>query len=377
MLDPDLECGAANSCPLSPDPLSSLVVGRGPGGPWGTLELFGQDARPGSGLCSWFCCAPSGTLTPPATRPSRDGLSWPAGPVTPASDFLDICSRVPPTREPRASTPTALPSCGPLGLLQPSLTSTFSEPPPPGSPPGSSAGSAPGSSCPQGGSRPSCPQAEAGSVGPTGESLGEHPCFPEPVPRHGSVVLAPVCGTPTHSLGASQQAIWVAGSQGCELRLPLTWLLPPSGPWGVSALPGGGPRSPIARKGAGTSAWALSLACWPSGYPCTWCQRTSLGGDRPRVPDRPWRGEEAPGLCPPNPVASCLAGHRALKAAGPGTSKALEAHCIELSVNEAEACGLHSPQLRLLWGGYQAQDGQEGSWPGPQGTASSPGWGIK
>lgn len=133
---------------------------------------------------------------------------------------------------PLCSHPASTLACG---LPQPSLTSAFSEPPPPGSPPGSSAGSAPGGSCPQGRSRPSCPQAEAGSVGPTGESPGERPCFPEPVPCLVPVVLAPLCGTPTHSLGTSQQAIWVAGSQGCELRLPLTWLLPPSGPWGVSA----------------------------------------------------------------------------------------------------------------------------------------------
>lgn len=65
--------------PSPQTPLSSLVVGRGPGRPWGTLALCGQGARPGSGLCSWLRCVPSGTLTPPCNQAQQGWLvlaSW-------------------------------------------------------------------------------------------------------------------------------------------------------------------------------------------------------------------------------------------------------------------------------------------------------------
>lgn len=85
------------------------------------------------------------------------------------------------------------------------------------------------------------------------------------------------------------------------------------------------------------------------------------------------RGEEAPAQ-PPNPAASCLAAHKALKASGPGTSKAWEAHCVELSVSEAEACGLHFHRAACPpaccsqgWGEHRAGGGwgARRNWPPP------------
>lgn len=219
MLDP--ESGMWSCKQLSPPQTlhSSLVVGRGPGGggPWETLALRGQDVRPGSGLCSWSCCVPSRTLTPPPRQPQQGRLvlaSWTGHPCLRVLGHLLPCGS-------HMAAPCFCshyaPSLGPpRPVVCPLLSLPSSEPPPPGNPPGISAGRLLGGSRPQGGSTPSCPQAGAGSVGPPRGSLGEHPTAFQRLSPATCLPLLLSVGPPTHSLVAGQQAAWVAGSQGAS-----------------------------------------------------------------------------------------------------------------------------------------------------------------
>lgn len=158
-----------------------------------------------------------------------------------------------------------------------------------------------------------------------------------------------------------------AGRQGGKLKLILTWLsprpwnlLPHPAPGGVPALPGGGPPAPSAMGGAGAPTQALALAGRPPHGRSTRCRTASpspLEGTGPGVPDSPLqRGGGATAL-PLKPCGFLFRSPQSTKGRQVLVhQRPREAHCIELSVNEPEACGLHFPQLRLLW---------EGSWDSP------------
>ena len=131
--------------------------------------------------------------------------------------------------------------------------------------------------------------------------------------------------------------------------------------------------------GAGAPTQALALAGRPPNAPSTWCRTASPSpseGTGPGVPDSPLqRGGGATAL-PLKPCGFLFRSPQSTKGRQVLVhQRPREAHCIELSVNEPEACGLHFPQLRLLW---------EGSWDGPhlcplplRGQQGAQGWGTK
>lgn len=176
---------------------------------------------------------------------------------------------------------------------------------------------------------PTGPQAEVGLADPTGSSLEGQlascplPQFPRASPLP-CACWALLPGQPMALCVTSPAGGWSGGQLG----------------WGMDTLP-----SPL--KGPGPQSRAAH------------------------------RGEEVRELCP-RPWASCLTAHRALKAWALGHQRPREAHGIELSVNEPEACGLHFPQLCLLQGhGWEGRELPSlHCCPMSLGGSGKPGWGI-
>lgn len=106
-------------------------------------------------------------------------------------------------------------------------------------------------------------------------------------------------------------------------------------------------------------------------------------GTGPWIPDSPLQRGRGARLCPQargflSRRPQSTKGRRVL-----GHQRPREAHCIELSVNEPEACGLHFPQLPLPWEGFWARAGRtggaqtDGGALRPLAPVGSLGWGIK